>query len=56
MEYDTADKLDIMVPLADRAPGSLADHRKGFGQQIVERGAFAEPSPETVGFRAEFVE
>ena len=46
VERDAADHLDVVMALAERALGGLADRREGFGQQIVELGAVGEPLAE----------
>ncbi len=46
MEDDAADQLDVVMPLAERPLGRLADRREGLGQQVVERLARRQPRAE----------
>ena len=52
---DAADQLDVVMALAERALGRLADRREGFGQQVVELCAVGEPAAEDVGLAAQLV-
>jgi hypothetical protein len=36
VKRDAADQLDVVMALAERSLGGLADRREGFGKQIVE--------------------
>ena len=45
VEDDAADQLDVVMALAERALGGLADRGEGFGEDVVERLAVVEPAP-----------
>ncbi|MBA7658626.1 hypothetical protein ES703_66585 [subsurface metagenome] len=53
MKGDAPHKLDVEVALADGAPGGFADGGKGFGQDFVQRSAFAYSVLELVGLGAQ---
>ena len=36
VEHHAADELDVEMAHAERAPGRLAHHREGLGEQVVE--------------------
>ncbi len=46
MQHHPADQLHVEVPHVQDAPAGFADDRKGFRQQIVERGAIGDPLAE----------
>ena len=43
VERDAADQLDVVMALAERADGRLADRRERFGKQVVELLATRQP-------------
>ncbi len=49
VQHDSADQLDVIMALAERAPGRLADRGKRLRQDIVERLACLEPLAEADG-------
>ncbi len=53
VERETADELHVEVAHLHRATRSLADHRKRFGSEVVERRAFGEALAEFDGLGAE---
>ena len=48
-----ADELDVVMPLADRPLGGLADQGEGLDQQAVQRVALAGAEPERVAPRGQ---
>ena len=46
MEDDAADHLDVVMALAERALGRLADRGERLGEQVVELLAFGQPLAE----------
>ena len=55
VQHDAAEHLDVEMPLAQHAVHRLANDRKGFGQQIVERFAVLQPPAEHVGHSAQLL-
>ena len=53
VQHDAADQLHVEVPHVQRALAGLADHREGFGQQVVQRLAVGEPLAEFDGLSPE---
>ena len=51
VQHHAADQLHVEMPLAERAPGGLAHHGEGLGQQVVQRGAAGQPLAELGGLR-----
>ena len=49
VEDDAADQLDVVMALAERALGRLADGGEGFGEDVVERLARLQPVLEDRG-------
>ena len=46
VQHHAADQLHVEMALAQGALGRLADHRKGFRQQVVQGLALCQPLPE----------
>ena len=42
VKRDAADQLNVVVALADHAPGGFANDRESFGQELIEGFAFGE--------------
>ena len=53
MQRDAADQLHVEVAHLERAPRRLAHHRKGFGQQLIERRALLQPRAKLGGLGAQ---
>ena len=53
VQRGAAHDLDVVVALAERAAGGLADGGERLGQQVVEGLAVGEPLPVLVGQRAQ---
>ena len=49
VEDDAADQLDVVMALAERALGRLADGGEGFGEDVVERLVRRQPVLEDAG-------
>ena len=54
MQNDTADKLDVVMALAEGSFCGFPDDCKGFGKNIVKRLAASGPFLERHRFRREF--
>ena len=52
VQRESADELHVEVAHLERAARGLADHREGFGRDVVERLALGEPLAEFVGLGA----
>jgi hypothetical protein len=55
VKNNTADQLDIVMALAKRPLGRLANRSKGFGQDIVEALPLLQPALEYLRLAAKFV-
>ena len=55
VKRDAADQLDVVMALAERPDGRLADRREGFGEEIVELVAIGEPLAEQLGLPAQLL-
>ena len=53
VEHQAADELDVEGTHLDRAPGGLADHREGVGEDVVQARAVVQLLPEGRGHRLE---
>src|SRR4051794_30463033 len=55
MERDATDQLDVVMALAERANGRLANGGKGLGQELVELLPVLEPLAKTPGLAAQLI-